>query len=211
MCWTKNVIETGEFYCSRFWDLNDPMEGVYTSKKLNSSDFVKKTFDEKGAYVICSFSGERALTDPLMWCHYANGFRGIAIEVTVSAQDTNILPVMYSADVPMSSDVRKILTTKLCAWRYECEHRYLIIGKPKPYDIGEITAIYIGHPHMALINKDGIEEKVDSVRQYRETREDVIRTIDKNISIHYAYLDGQYVRTCKIDQCERERIASEEN
>ena len=27
----KGILETGNFWCSNFWDLNDPMEGVFST------------------------------------------------------------------------------------------------------------------------------------------------------------------------------------
>ena len=80
----RKIIETGEFWCSKLWEMNDPMEGVYAHATEELEDWqIGNLFSMKNNYVMCSFSGEKALIDPLMWGYYASGFKGISIEVEV--------------------------------------------------------------------------------------------------------------------------------
>lgn len=54
----RKILETGEFWCSRFWELNDPMEGVYLfDDGMLTSESI---FSEKSSHALCSFSGKRA-------------------------------------------------------------------------------------------------------------------------------------------------------
>lgn len=82
----KAILETGCFWCSKFFDLNDPMEGVYKG--------IKNYFAEKDRYKICSFSGKKAFRDPVMWAYYANGFKGMAIETAI-CNETKVKAMEY--------------------------------------------------------------------------------------------------------------------
>ena len=35
----KDIIENGEFWCSKFYEMNDPMEGVYYSNNIKLSKY----------------------------------------------------------------------------------------------------------------------------------------------------------------------------
>ena len=81
----KEILETRKFHCSKFQDLNDPMEGIYyAADRANIIDLI---FKAKARYKICSFSNEEAFSKPIMWGYYANGFRGVAVEIEVSEKE----------------------------------------------------------------------------------------------------------------------------
>lgn len=69
-------------------------------------------------------------SEPLLWGHYANKHRGIAIGFDVPAGDIyhpveyqdHRLPVPLRLDL-VGTDVDKLLLTKFSAWKYENEHR----------------------------------------------------------------------------------------
>ena len=42
----KEILKTNKFWCSKLWNLNDPMEGVYRNSFFNSDD-IFKMFTEK--------------------------------------------------------------------------------------------------------------------------------------------------------------------
>jgi hypothetical protein len=73
----KDIIKTGEFWCSEFSKLNDPMEGVF---KANLSE-VSAIYKNKQEYKICSFSSDESLDSSLMWGHYANGLKGLQLQL----------------------------------------------------------------------------------------------------------------------------------
>jgi uncharacterized protein (DUF1800 family) len=135
----KEIIETGEFWCSNFWELNDPMEGVFSV--LYSKEDEKKVVEKineihgrKGQYKICSFSGKKGFKKSNMWGCYADGFKGVAIEVEVADDEKKIMPINYNdtgalfnfegVDVK-DENVEKILLNKGNAWKYENEYRFL--------------------------------------------------------------------------------------
>lgn len=172
----KKILDTGEFWCSRFFELNDPMEGVFTTSKPGR---IKKIFTEKNQYVLCSFSSE-AFKNPAMWGYYANGFKGIAIEIEVEdnkivqtgkIEDGRILPIEYNDEVPHIDNgpekdiVKTILTSKLTCWEHEKEYRFLKQAGPGLYPIGKITGVYFGKPY-GVSNRCDICENSHTLRCY---------------------------------------------
>lgn len=119
----EEIIEEKKFWCSKLWDLNDPMEGVFWSFKEN----VDKIFKEKNQYLICSFSGEKGFKNPLLWGYYANGFKGIAIEIEIEKK--RIEKVKYVTlkkfNEPIENE-KEIIKRKLNNWKHENEYRFLI-------------------------------------------------------------------------------------
>lgn len=167
----QEILGTGEFWCARFWELNDPMEGVYWfNAGTLDKDFIRRLYGGKSDQVLCSFSGERAFELPVMWGYYANGFRGIAIEIEVDSLD--IAKITYSCDVAniknsgeTNDAVRRILTTKLCDWQHEDEYRYLCKGESGLHKIGRITTVYFGNPYKTTVNAKDVQER-PRIRQY---------------------------------------------
>lgn len=163
---TQEILETGKFWCSRFWELNDPMEGVYsfTPGKLNELR-ISDIYSQKSRHVLCSFSGEKAFENPIMWGYYANGFKGIAIEIEIEDDDPKMKEMNYSSDIKTvtnddSTDdaVERILMTKLCCWKHEEEYRYLFKGERGYHKIGEISAVYFGNPYQTTANADAVQQ-----------------------------------------------------
>lgn len=155
----SQILESGLFWCTRFWELNDPMEGVYVFNPHCMSELAREQFfGAKSRRVLCSFSGERALSNPLMWGYYANGFRGIAIEVDTPDHASNVKKVHYSTELPPidevvnNESVTRVLTTKLCCWSHEHEYRYIAEGTPGSLRVGQISAVYFGSPYSGIGN-----------------------------------------------------------
>jgi Protein of unknown function (DUF2971) len=76
------AVTDGYVHCAAFNDLNDPMEGVFTSsKRLRNSRKYQAIRDEiisnKAQLGICSFS--EVHDNPLMWAHYADEFKGVCV------------------------------------------------------------------------------------------------------------------------------------
>lgn len=197
----KTIIETGKFWCQKLWGLNDPMEGVYRTSN-SSKQIMDTVFSKKNKYAICSFSHPDALKCPLLWGHYANGFKGIAIEIEV-ADYTNIQEIDYIDDVrevddSQAPDIKKIITTKLNFWQYENEYRYLKPGKADNYEIGEIIKVYFGTPYGNIENYEQALKESTTLQDYdccRKHLKDVC--IEKNIDFIDFKLDvkpGQMIR-----------------
>jgi len=173
-CRLRNILETGYFWCSSFWKLNDPMEGVFM---ITNPDNLKRIFEEKEKYKICSFSGEDGFKNPAMWGYYTDGFKGVAIKVEIN--DNEIEEVHYENKLPIDNDdMRKILTNKLKKWKPENEFRFLINSENNYQKIGKITAVYFGDPYGNAENKKIFEGKIENFTQYTENREKIKKSTD---------------------------------
>ncbi len=177
----KTILENGEFWCSKFSELNDPMEGVF----YGSADLIDAIYTKKLQYKICSFSAKRAFEKPYMWGYYANGFKGMAIEIEVDTGD--VKEICYSNKIPsveyltascrMYGDevILKILTTKSSPWKREAEYRFLIKDEKKYHKIGEITKVYFGNPYGGVGNKKPIYENNQNLLNYDKLKKYLIK------------------------------------
>ncbi|MCG2698440.1 hypothetical protein L6307_05160 [Candidatus Parcubacteria bacterium] len=184
-CRLKKIIETGEFKCSNFWGLNDPMEGVFSIVDFDKvSEKISEIYGEKGKYKICAFSGEKGFKYLPMWGYYAGGFKGVAIEV--DAEYSEIKKVNYCDNSILLNDddycehaVEKILSTKNTAWNREEEYRFLDKLKNDFKKIGNITAIYFGTPYDNLENSKQIQKDRKIFFKYKIFKEEIIKIAKK--------------------------------
>jgi hypothetical protein len=129
--WAVSNIEKKRLKISRLLDLNDPFElrqvktakdGYQLRKQLDK--YISKLNQEKG--LLC-FS--RRFSNPLMWGHYADRGRGVALAFDVHSDLQ--LKVDYPKEfleIPtkVTKDfVLKFLSTKARDWRYEKEVRMM--------------------------------------------------------------------------------------
>lgn len=179
---TLQIIETGKFWCSKLWYLNDPMEGVYShrSDELEQHQ-IDSFFGEKNSCVICCFSGEKAFENPTMWGYYAGGFRGVAIEIQLTERQRP-REVRYASTAtkwakPLQDEdqhewLQTVMTTKLAAWSNEDEQRYLL-NKWLPRNkkgcsckIGTITRVHLGLPFWNARNIQSVLAESESLQEY---------------------------------------------
>lgn len=129
-----DIIMKNRLYAAKYVDLNDPMEGQYYYNKgeLDKS-MLRKISSDKGDLRLCSLS--RKKDNELMWSHYAEGHRGVAIGLTVDNNKYDVRPIQYTGihylngrqieqDTP-----REILSHKLNVWSYEEEERVFVTDK----------------------------------------------------------------------------------
>lgn len=168
----RKILKTGCFWCSKFSELNDPMEGAFHASTIKKIDEALK---QKMRYRICSFSNKKAFEKPIMWGYYANGFRGIAIEV--KCDETEVRKVNYVPDIESIDDVtiEEILTTKLSPWKHEKEFRFLKESDDNFHKIGTITAVYFGNPYNRAVNKKSIYNDSDILKTYEDFKENLIK------------------------------------
>ena len=147
----SDIFCNHRFYAAQFYDLNDPMEGLFDVAKGTKQRYINAIKDGKRRLKVCSFSQDMA--NILLWAHYADGFRGICIEIDVNdSEDFEVTEVTYSPfRVFISDDSRdqlnimpqNILSVKAEAWEYEDEVRILTNGSHVKNDF-QLKAIYLG-------------------------------------------------------------------
>jgi len=197
-CRLKEIIETGDFWCSNFWELNDPMEGVF-SIRANLAKKISEIYGEKGQYKICSFSGAKAFVNPIMWGYYTGGFKGAAIEIVIDDQlikkiDYNDSGIVFN-NGDLENEVKKILLNKNIAWKHEDEYRYLEKQKDNYSKIGEINAIYFGSPYDNLENSEQIQMERKSFIQYKKYKEKIVKIVGgKNIKCFKVKIENGVVK-----------------
>ncbi len=181
-----DIVLNERLFCSFYKDLSDPFEGLFSStihltpqQKLM---YLKKFYVplvlppeqitvyynidnlilEKVEHVkICSLSS--SLSDIRLWSNYADGHRGIAIEIDFGGKDNEAIEVKYEDKLPhfdfsllSQPKVSEVLTHKTKHWQYEAEYR--IINKHEYYDVSSrIKAVYCGlrisPAHLDIISK----------------------------------------------------------
>jgi|SRR5450631_886796 hypothetical protein len=117
--------------------LNDTTEGRVELR--GTPDVVQRFYQaiEEMRLDVCVLSFSEALTEPLMWAHYAQGFQGVAFgfDRTLCDWMSELYPVDYRDSVPIididglgetdlaDSLIDAVLLTKSGQWSYERELR----------------------------------------------------------------------------------------
>jgi len=162
-----DIFVHGRLFCSPYQNLNDPFEGVFIA--LIPTDFGRgfglnfgmggtaellRTVDDIDGDAIankrvCSLS--KSWTDVRMWSHYADGHRGVAIEIDFNGLEDEVREVQYidsiekfaSGILAESPDAGALLCRKTFHWDYEQEFR--ILGSGEYFQIeGRIGKVYVG-------------------------------------------------------------------
>ncbi len=126
-----DIILKNRLWASKYKDLNDPMEGqyYYQDGELNR-DIRNRLLEEKGTLRLCSLSKVR--DNQLMWSHYTNGQRGVAIGLRIDENLFNVRPIQYDGIVSIRNQdfndqtATEILSHKLEVWNYEQEVRVFV-------------------------------------------------------------------------------------
>jgi hypothetical protein len=183
------------------------MEGVYYFMNYdeNKEDLIEKIFNEKEGYKICSFSHEKAFSNPILWGYYANGFRGVAVEVDVGKEE--VREIKYEPELPRieggnyKKNAIKILTSKLRPWSHECEYRFMIKSLNNKHKIGNITALYFGDPYERAHNRNNIVENSNNIRRYLEFKNGILKiTRKKKLRVYSVTIQNNKVIKIKPNE-----------
>ena len=159
-----DIILNERLYCAHFSGLNDPFEGIYLAvshyppvflQRLGTQRIDRKSVCELSEVYetslfnrICSLSA--SIEDTRLWAHYADGHRGIAIEIDFSGNEDDLKLVRYPPKLKRYSNTilgtpfpDEILSQKTPHWEHEKEFR---IMQSEPYYpvSGRISGIYLG-------------------------------------------------------------------
>ena len=126
-----DIILKNRLYAAKYKDLNDPMEGqyYYRTGELNR-DIRNKLLEEKGELRLCSLS--QVKNNQLMWAHYTNGHRGVAVGLRITDTNCTIRPIQYNGLASIRNQdfndqtAIEILSHKLEVWNYEEEVRVFV-------------------------------------------------------------------------------------
>jgi hypothetical protein len=129
-----DIFLKNRLYAAKYKDLNDPMEGqyYYQTGELNR-DIKNKLLEEKGELRLCSLS--KVKDNQLMWSHYTNGHRGVAIGLRIDETKYTVKPIQYNGLTSIRNQdfndqtAIEILSHKLEVWNYETEVRAFVRDK----------------------------------------------------------------------------------
>lgn len=133
--WALEALEKQTIRVSKYDDLNDPFELLAMSLEDKVSRSVMQENKKKVNDVLRILCLSEGWKNPLLWGHYADKHRGIALELEVpstSAQPITYEPDRSSLDLHALMDQRdekakiemfKMYTTKFSDWSYEEEYR----------------------------------------------------------------------------------------
>jgi hypothetical protein len=157
--WIADILVSQRLYCPRYFELNDPYEGiglVYWCNQHNPNQryFAQTSPDDllapedENTFRVCSLSG--SYHDIRLWSHYAGGHRGVAIGidfkgVKVPPVRVNYLEGLkeYDSTLNGAPDSRGLLSNKTKHWQHENEYR--IFTKNQFYDVaGRINSVLLG-------------------------------------------------------------------
>lgn len=141
-----DIILNNRLFAAKYDTLNDPMEGhyIYRGGELDreTRDLI---YSRKGEMKVCSLS--RKSDNFLMWSHYADGHKGIALGVKIDSAKYKIRDIDYIQKLPKVRNfndytAEDILSSKLDFWNYEEEVRVFTQGS-KFIDI-EVAELIVG-------------------------------------------------------------------
>ena len=146
------IICKNRFHASQYYELNDPMEGLFNCDEGTKKEYIDDIKEGKSKLRICAFSKD--FQNPLLWAHYADGFKGICIKVEIDKKspDFDIAEVEYSAvrirftnkAARLRGELPKlILRQKAKEWSVEKEVRLLSSSEYLQYGI-KIRGILLG-------------------------------------------------------------------
>jgi len=140
-----DIILNNQLYCAKYHELNDPMEGYYITKENIPQLLKDYIFNQKGNYRICALAKED--TNKLLWAHYADGFKGIAIGLKtkelVRAVNYNGLHELDEKLRYQNQDITSIFFNKMQEWEYENEMR-VVLKNSRGYIKIEVVEIIFG-------------------------------------------------------------------
>jgi hypothetical protein len=205
--WALDILLKEKLHCAPYDQLNDPCEGLFLSVAHIGSiagfsmmpgrgygyghHIVKspKSLSElpiPGGTRICSLSA--SLSDVRLWSHYADGHKGIAIEIDFEGIESQPLEVEYvnqlkEIDNALSTgtETTEILRVKTNHWAFEKEFR--IISKEEFIAVtGKISGVYFGLRTPELLQTT------------------LLRSIPKTISVYSTKLNNNSI---EIELCKK--------
>jgi len=130
-----DIAVRNRIYCAHWAQLNDPLEGHYEfyfrrkddPRLTQIKDALRANRDR---HRIASFSEDPS--NFLLWSHYADGHKGIALEVEIDEDDPCLTKVLYSEfysvfteDDDLTLNHPHVFNGKTPEWAYEKEWRII--------------------------------------------------------------------------------------
>ncbi len=156
-----DILLNERLYCAEYPELNDPFEGQFREVIPNAPwlSKVHLPVQTRPASIedlpfpteevrVCSLSSDSA--DVRLWSLYADGHKGVAIEIDFTGIEDQATMVRYTNPLPKfgtsllgGASAREVLSHKSEHWKFESEYR--VISEKKYFDIhGRIKRVIFG-------------------------------------------------------------------
>lgn len=160
-----DIILNNRLFAARYSELNDPMEGQYLFKDgILSRNIKNRIYGDKQQLRLCSLS--KNCDNFLMWSHYANGHKGVAIGVQIdetkyTVKDIDYIENLRSFEKLDDLDAINILCSKVDLWQYENEVRAFNRNGDNYINV-KVVELYVGS-RMAVADLDFITNLVKKI------------------------------------------------
>lgn len=125
-----DILVNQRLYATTYDNMNDPMEGKYTSVQDLSSEIISAFENHHKNIKFSSLS--KVKDNPLMWAHYANGARGIVIGLELKngaerhdVKYNGLYHLLENKDITKEK-AKSVLCYKNEFWEYEKEVRVFV-------------------------------------------------------------------------------------
>ncbi len=129
----SDILVHQRLYCARWSRLNDPVEGLFLESGIGFDGrpvLIRADLDnlydpnEDPCPRVCSLSATPF--NMRLWALYADGHRGVAIEIDTDCMNSKPMPVRYTKGLPVHSrtGVGHALSHKTRHWAFEREYRF---------------------------------------------------------------------------------------
>jgi hypothetical protein len=195
-----DIVHNSRLFCAHWDKLNDPYEGRYEIWLHKDEEILREgmtnTIEEKKkAWRIAALSADP--THILLWSHYANGHKGVAVEVDIPRNHEYLRKVRYYPYwyTPVFSEtsqteytMRHLFEEKGLEWAYEREYRiitekeFFLLSKP-------VTRVLVGpkaEDHQIDILKKAVwrkGRKVNIVKMQCDVVEEQMRVFVRDSSL----------------------------
>ncbi len=173
-----DILVNHRLYAAKWEDLNDPMEFNF-GFDLSDMKLANKIADRRDKYRVCSLASE--YSNILLWSYYADGHKGVAIEITVDANDTRLSKVSYEPSLTKIDESYRdpereldLLRQKSDLWSGEKEWRFVTDAEQEYITDVNVTAVYLGQ-RVPVNDRLLIQKIAKSFSQHRHIN--VVKTI----------------------------------
>jgi hypothetical protein len=168
-----DIILNNRLYAADWRTLNDPMEGtfVYLAKDVTLAELLK---EKKSQVRVCSLTSD--CENKLMWAHYADGNRGVVIEVEIDSSKYDIRKMKYDGITDLvgadnqEPSAEELLSHKLSDWDYEKEERVFV----KDSGQKKTNHAYVNVKVKQIILGSAMcEQEIESIRRLINSQTDI--------------------------------------
>lgn len=207
-----DVLINDRLYCAHWSELNDPLEGRYEiylgDKSIKAQSVMATRIDKaRDTYRLASLSADP--TNFLMWSHYADGHKGIVIEIEIPEDHPDLTKILYSPfssvfteKIQTKEDMRHLFNGKSEEWSYEQEYRLVTEHRflPLRYPVSRMLLGPQVDDEQAEILQRIAPSSVEIVRMELDSLQGTLTVVGPNVPIRQTPTPARFARAAD-SQC----------